>query len=212
LKHPFDPRINAGVEQALWHADSNFEAVIVAAVETVRPGIWIETGTHCGWTSHWVASRWPELPLETVECSDHYIRIARENLGGLPNVTMHEGDSATWLPERIKSLPKNVLPLFWLDAHWYRPVPILRECAAVATLDRYLCIIDDFDFRTEPPFSGDGGEETFDYKMLNLEYVAPFLGPRCLRPNYPSREGFKGYGIFAKGVEFEHSLLKVEEL
>ena len=214
LRHPFDPRINAGVDVALWHADPNFEAVIVALVTTLRPTIWIETGTHCGWTSHWVANRWPQMPLETVECSEHYARIARENLGDLPNVTLHEGDSATWLPERLARLAPGEQPFLWLDAHWYRPVPLLRECAAVAKLDRYVCMIDDFDFKN-PDFSGDGGEETFDYKILNLEYVAPHLGRSCLRPAYPNTNpaGWKGYGIFLRNAgEFSHPLLREERL
>lgn len=215
LRHPFDPRINAGVEKALWHADANFEAVIIDLVESLLPDVWIETGTHCGWTSHWVKNRWPDLPLETVEYAEHYYEVARENLAGLPNVLQVLGDSSVWLPKRVANLPRaeGYLPFFWLDAHWYKPVPILRECAAVATLDRYVCVIDDFDCK-DPDFSGDGGEETFDYKILNLAYVAEHLGPRCLRPAYPNTNpsGFKGYGIFTKGIDYSHPLLKAEVL
>lgn len=212
MKHPFDPRINAGHEQAVWHADKNLEAVVTQLIDWCRPDIFCETGTHMGWTSHYVASHWPHMRVETVECGAQYVQKARENLAEFSNVEVFHADSATWLAHQVDEYWRaKYLPLFWLDAHWWPPVPLRAECAAVATLPRYIAIIDDFECKN-PDFPGDGGEETFGFKMCNLEYVAEFLGPRCLRPNYPCPPGGKGYGIFVKGVEFGHPLLKEDVL
>ena len=52
-------------------------------------------------------------------------------------------------------------------------------------------------------------------KTVNdLYYVGPEMGYSCWRPNYEPQPGFKGYGLFLKGVEYEPpaDIMKFETL
>jgi hypothetical protein len=203
VRHPYDPRIEAGIEKALWHADPNFEAVMKDLIEQTKPDHIVETGSHYGWTCAWFAENYPETPITTIELTDHYYGFARENLAPYENVECIQGSSADVLDRMYgrEKLSQVELPFFWLDAHWWKPVPLREECRILSQLDRYVIVIDDFECK-DPDFAGDGGEETFGFKMCNLEYVAEWLGKKCWRPNYPSLPHHKGYGIFTKGVEW----------
>ena len=212
MKHSFDTRINAGVDVALWHADKNFETVMRDLFVQVRPSCFVETGTHMGWTSCWVAENYPGLPIHTVEVDAAYFRLASENLAPYPWAKVTLGSSPEFLEKLVPSLAGGT-PLVWADAHWWQPVPLREECRIISeSLDRYVVVVDDFECR-DPDFEGDGGEATFGFKMCNLAYVAEWLGPRCWRPNYPAKPGHKGYGIFCRGVEYRpHALVKLDTL
>lgn len=214
--HLYDPRIQHGY--IVWHSDPLFEAVVSAIVGWARPGVFVETGTHMGWTSMYVARKWPRLRIRTVEVDPEYHRLSSENLAPF-GVTPDRGDSVPWLRQVVSSLDLSTidphlgcepLPLFWLDAHWYDPPPLREECKIVATLDKYVAIVDDF-FCASPDFEGD---VFTDGSRCSLPYVADILGGECWRPAYPSWPGTKGYGIFIKGLgEFPgHEYLKKDVL
>ena len=212
MRHEHDPRIAASRPQALWHADPNFEAVMRDLLAQTRPARIVETGTHMGWTADWFARELPSTPLHTVELDPDYHRLSKENLAEHANVECHLGSSPEFLASTFPWLLCD-LTFFWLDAHWWQPVPLREECRIISeNLDRYVVVVDDFECR-DPDFEGDGGEATFGFKMCNLAYVAEWLGPRCWRPNYPAKPGAKGYGIFCRGVEYRpHALVKLDTL
>jgi len=195
-RHFHDPWIQH--DAIVWHNDPNFEQVMVDLIERVRPSCFVETGSHMGWTSVWIAEHFPWLPIYTVEIHERYQTMARENLAPYPWACAKEGQSIPFL-EALKPVLERGTPLFWLDAHWWPPVPLRDECKIVASLPRYVAVIDDFEVKN-PDFGGDGGEESFGYKMCNHEYVAEFLGKRCWRPSYENTRPneWKGYGIFTK--------------
>ena len=55
MKHEFDQRIQAGREQALWHKDARFEAVMKDLIAQTKPARIVETGSHMGWSTDWFA-------------------------------------------------------------------------------------------------------------------------------------------------------------
>ena len=193
----------------VWHNDPQLEALVRDIAARLEPQWFIETGTHMGWTSEWMAKNFPEIAVCTVEVDAGYFAIARENLAPYSNVGMEWASSPGFLSRLLPALAGG-LPLFWLDAHWAiapaaakkeypgDPVPLREECRRVATLDRYVCLIDDF-YCADPEFGGD----IFAPGVRNeLSYVADILGPKCWRPDYPAKAGFKGYGLFVKGIEY----------
>lgn len=193
--HLYDPRIQT--HRIVWHNDPNLEFFIRHIINNTKPDRFVETGTHMGWTSMWVGSNYPSLPISTVEVDDQYFHLSSENLSEYPQVSVTHGSSPDFLRSLLPLL-RDGLPMFWLDAHWWPPVPLREECKIVASLDRYICILDDF-YCSNPDFEGD----TFDGSRQNrLDYVSDVLGPRCFRPAYPSQPGYKGYGLFAKGVDY----------
>ena len=205
-----------GIPHTIWHEDLRLEKVMRDIIERANPDRWVETGTHMGWTSLWVAETAPHLPIYTVEVDSTYFQHSAENLENYPQVSIRQGHSPEFL-QRLMPLLKTGVSLFWLDAHWYPPVPLRDECRVISQLDKYICVIDDF-FCWEPYFHGDtffsiypaSGEATLN----SLAYVADILGTECYRPSYQQGVGGKGYGIFIKGIPFtpDPELTKLETL
>jgi len=192
----FDPRINA--HYTVWHEDPNLEALVNHIMETLKPDRFVETGTHMGWTCMYMAKRYPLLPILSVEIDKQYYDISVHNCKPYPNIKLFYMDSRYFL-KTIHPILRSGLSLFWLDAHWWNPVPLRTECRIIASLDRYVVLIDDFASKN-PDFGGD----VFPDGENNLAYVADILGKRCYVPNYPSLPPYhKGYGLFVKGVDYQ---------
>lgn len=187
LKHTRDDKMGITAEQAIWHADKRMEALVADIFEKVKPPQFIETGTHMGWTAHWVASRYPDTHVHTVELMPHYYELAAENLAGFDNVSRYLGDSRAFL--------RNILtlgvPLFWLDAHFHADHPLREECEIVSKRDRCLILIDDYYCGAD--FPGD---------VAAVPWVESTLGKDYWRPAYAYEKGFSGYALFVRGVDY----------
>jgi glycosyltransferase involved in cell wall biosynthesis len=192
------------LDYIVWHKDPNLEKFIRHLIETVKPDRWVETGTHMGWTSMWIADNYPELPVYTVELDAGFYVKARENLAAWPQVSVTHSPSVGYLKGLVPMLSRG-LTIFWLDAHWWPPVPLRQECKIVAGLEKYICLIDDFSC-WDPDFSGDtfyGRAPNHGSCHLNdLYYVGPEMGYSCYRPSYEPQPGYKGVGLFMKGVDY----------
>lgn len=198
MEHAYDPIMK--LHHTVWHNDPHMVVVIRDLIEKVRPDRWIETGTHLGWTSVWLAENYPDLAVYTVENCEPFFEMAYDNLFPFPQVALTYGHSPEYL-EKLLPLLRRGLSVFWLDAHWAPKGgggPLLEECKLLTEmLDRYVIIVDDF-WCESPDFKGD----IWDGRKNDLSYVAPVLGARCYRPNYPAENDNKGYGIFIKGVDY----------
>lgn len=207
MKHGFDPRIQQ--ETIVWHNDATLEKYIDHLITTVKPDRWVETGTHMGWTCAWLAEHYPGLPIYTAEIDEQYYRLSGENLAAFPQISRFHGRSIEFL-ERLVLLCARGVTAFWLDAHWQPPIPLRAECRLVASLARYVCLIDDFSC-WEPDFPGD----TYEGRLNDLSYTSDILGAHCYRPNYPANKpGFKGVATFLKDVDYvpPHNLMKPETM
>lgn len=214
IPHLFDRRTQ--LNHIIWHEDPNLEKFVRHLIDTVKPDRWIETGTHMGWTSAWVAENYPHLPVYTIEVDPEFYQKSKENLAQWPQVHVALGSSPDFL-EAMRPMLSTGVSIFWLDAHWWPPVPLRRECKFVASLEKYVCLLDDFSC-WDPDFSGDtfyGRAPNGGSAHLNdLYYVGPEMGYSCWRPNYKAQPGYKGYGLFLKGVEYSPpaDIMKFETL
>jgi len=188
LKHVYDSKMRVSADQAIWHADLRMETLIRHIFEFAKPEYFVETGTHMGWTSHWIASRYPEVTVHTVELSEDYYRLSGENLAALPNVKRTRADSRGWLRAL---LPLPGVTLLWIDSHFNADHPLLEECRIVDRLDRFVCIIDDYHCGSD--FPGDPASPAM---------VEPVLGDNYWRPAYPYKTGMSGYALFVRGIEY----------
>ena len=109
----------------------------------------IETGTFAGGTIDAVKRRFDRIV--SIELSPEWYARAVERFGSLQHVTLVHGDSATRLPEVLKTLRGPAL--FWLDAHYSGPItargaidsPIVRELDAIRAhgISGHVILIDD---------------------------------------------------------------------
>jgi len=208
--HMFDPRTQ--LNYIVWHNDPKLEAFIRTLIDTVKPCMWIETGAHMGWTSLWIARNYPDLPVFTVEVDKQFYDKAKENLAEFPQVTVVHGHSPDFLKLMLPRISTATVesggrpPIFWLDAHWWPPVPLREECRAVKQLDKYIALLDDFSV-WEPDFSGD----TFfsvapshgDAYLNDVSYVSSELGETYWRPCWECAKDGKGVGMFIKGTFYD---------
>jgi hypothetical protein len=213
-EHLFDSRTQ--LNYIVWHQDPTLELFIRKLIEDVKPDRWVETGTHMGWTSMWVAKNYPSLPLYTVEVDPGFYAKAKDNLEPYPQVTLAHDSSPNFL-EKLSPIFKDGLSMFWLDAHWWPPVPLRDECRFVSKLDRYVCLLDDFSC-WKPDFSGDTfytiAPSSGDAYLNDVSYVCSELGEKYYRPVWTPGPGAKGVGMFVKGVDYVPpiELMKPEDL
>lgn len=202
LKHPYDNRTQ--LNYTVWHDDPSFEAVVRHVIENVKPDRWVETGSHLGWSSAWVAENYPGLSVHTVEVDPVFYAKARDNLEPYPQVKTNFGSSPDFLRSIFSTLNEGV-SVFWLDAHWWPPVPLRDECKIISSLNRYVCLIDDF-ASWKPDFGGDifySVAPNHGAAYLNdVAYVASELGGVYYRPIWEPKPGYKGVGLFMKNVDY----------
>ena len=118
------------------------------------PGsVWIETGTHLGGTTRFLAGL--ASKVISLEPSDFYFQQGSKSLADLSNVEVIKGSSEENFEKILKPLKgKNVC--FWLDGHWSggenycgkQETPILLELALVAQYQKGFAglsvLIDDY--------------------------------------------------------------------
>lgn len=105
----------------------------------------VETGTFLGHTTAVASDIFPEV--HTIELSPELAAKARTRFAGTPQVHVHQGDSATLLPQILEQLTGPAL--FWLDGHYSEGItarghgntPILDEIAAIVRSGRKDAVI-----------------------------------------------------------------------
>jgi len=119
--------------------------------------ILVETGTYMGETA-WALQRDFDR-IETIELEPTLARLAGIRFRGTRNVRVHEGDSATVLPQILATL--DAPALIWLDAHPStdrtargKPIPLRSEIAAIAAHRRagHVVLIDDLQHMGQPGY------------------------------------------------------------
>ena len=125
--------------------------------------VFIETGTYLGDTVHALRRRFREI--HSIELDLTLCEAARRRFAGVRSVTIHQGDSATVLPELLSRLAEPAL--FWLDGHFsggvtargQRDTPIQDElrCILRHPVEGHVVLIDDARL-----FGTDGGYPTLD--------------------------------------------------
>lgn len=115
----------------------------------------VEGGTYRGDTSKWAAHNFDAV--FTIENSAEMFAIAKQNLIGIPNITMLHGDTRKYLPGIVA---QNNNLIYWLDAHWsggvtygeFDECPIFDELAIIFGSDRnHVILIDDARLFLAPP-------------------------------------------------------------
>lgn len=153
----------------------------------------IETGTHYGETTEYLARAYPDLPIYSCEISGCY-DDARRRLAKYSNVFLRKQSS----PEFLKSLPSQNCPLYFLDAHWGDYWPLSDELAAIR---HGVVCIHDFDIG-HPDFGFDSyggvsnGPET-------VARHAPIYGndPAALYPAATAATNRRGRGYLTIGCD-----------
>jgi len=99
--------------------------------------IFVETGTHCGDTTEFLAKIFPEKKIITCETDNTFFNISKLRLNKYKNIEIFNV-SSDYL---IKSLNFNFNIIFYLDAHWEKYWPIENE---LKNIKKGIIMVDDF--------------------------------------------------------------------
>lgn len=202
--HMYDPRTQ--LNHIIWHNDARLEAFTKKLIGDLKPDRIVETGTHMGWTTMWFAENFPTTKIYTVEVDADFYKRSGENLQQYGDRIVRAHDHSPNFLEKHLAEFREGLTLFWLDAHWWPPVPLRHECEVVAKLDKYVALLDDFSV-WEPDFSGDTfftiAPSSGDAYLNDLSYVSDKLGELYWRPDWEQPKDGKGVGLFLKGVDYD---------
>jgi len=214
--------------KALWklfphhyrlHDDPILQKAFCLAVQAIGATSIVETGTFMGYSTSFMAEKFPHIPIHTCEINKRNFIISRNNLKKYKNVTVHLGESPKILERLIKSKSLGDRPLFFLDAHWLDNWPLEDEMRIITnSLSKAIIMIDDFKVPDRPEFIYD----KYGKKECSIELIGPHMfkknSYKILLPDY-GRDIFKngnyhpvlsGYPIIFQNYEKEYAKFSKE--
>jgi len=143
----------------------------------------IETGTYRGDTTAFIAEKYPEKQITTIEVNDEYYNIAKNRLNDFKNIVMHNGDSPSVLNNILKHMVQDKI-LFYLDAHWFNNFPLNGELRTIANTHKDNCcvIIDDFKVPNKQHLKYDMYGVNQIHTELDLNYIRDSMNVLFSKP------------------------------
>jgi hypothetical protein len=145
------------------------KAVFLDVANAVQPAAIVETGTFRGVSTQFIKSSL-SLPIHTVEVEPRFyvfnlLKFLSDDL-----VKTYRGDSRTFLKKLAENPDmRGKLILFYLDAHWYKDLPLRDEIDIILSFwPESAMMVDDFQV---PGDDGYGFDDYGDGKALNLGYI-----------------------------------------
>ncbi len=143
----------------------------------------VETGTWIGNTTGFMAET-SGLPVYTSEANHRFHAVAKARLAQFTDIHFELADSRAFLKRLSKSDMIERTTLFYLDAHWYKDLPLYEEIDLIAAhWKKFVLMVDDF------KVVGDDGYGYDHYgkgRALELESIAELLRRDSLVPFFPS--------------------------
>ena len=166
------------------------QAIFTQIVTLTQPATIFETGTFRGTSTAFMAETAPNAHLYTCELLVNFYRFSSQRLRDVPNVTVVNLDSRTFLKRYVPLFSRpDATSLFYLDAHWdEEDLPLLQELQIVfAAAPRAVVMIDDFQVWDDNGYAFDDYGPT---RTISLRYLAPLasLGPRYFFPITAAQE------------------------
>jgi hypothetical protein len=162
------------VEMA-FNGDSVVAETVKKLVNTLNIEVIVETGTHLGTTTEFLAQTFPTLKIYTIETNFSFFVKAENRLEPYSNVKCLHGGSEMVLGSLLP-LVKDQRVLFYLDAHWYDFWPLKDELKMISRhcIDNCAIIIDDFkvpnrNFRFD----------SYKNEPLDLKFIEPIFD-KCI--------------------------------
>jgi len=103
-----------------------------------------ETGTYFGTTTQYLAKSFNK-EVYTSEINTFYFNVGKNNLESFKNVRMFNSDSRKMILNLIKTKKKTDFCFFYLDAHWFKDLPLVEEIQLIFNyFENAVIMIDDF--------------------------------------------------------------------
>jgi predicted O-methyltransferase YrrM len=182
------------LKRQLHHADKVVDAralngqfskhtIFTALCERFSFDAFVETGTHLGSTTLFLAGS--GKPVYTVESNPQFHQKASALLSDSPLVQVFLEDSPKFLHHLLnEKIAREDLVFFYLDAHWYAPLPLGDEIRQIAALHPHgVVMIDDMKVEGD---DGYGYDSNGDQEEISLAYLEGALRESNWRVFFPS--------------------------
>jgi hypothetical protein len=161
------------------------QRLVEALVVSIAPEAFVETGTHIGTTTEFLAGF--DKPVFTVEGEPHAYGFSKARLRKLHNVTLTYDDSRKalrrWFEGPLRKLADATL-FVYLDAHWNFDLPLAAELDIIFQYCKApVVMIDDFEVPGQP---GYGYDDFGNGQTLNFDYIAPAVSAHRLSVFFPT--------------------------
>jgi hypothetical protein len=174
-----------------FNAQAGRKHVFETLVRELRFDAIVETGTFLGDTAGWMhhVSR---LPVTSSEINPRFHLLAKKRLEAFPDIRLALGNSLDFLARLAASPLQGRSVFFYLDAHWYKDLPLAAELAIIRDAWRqFVIMVDDFEVPGDPGYSFD------DYgfgRTLSATTFAPHFRRLGLAAYYPTLPGERETG------------------
>jgi hypothetical protein len=161
------------------------QSLFHSLVEKFMPVAILETGTHLGTTTEFLAAT--GLPVFSVESDPRRFGFARARFWRSHDVHLVRGDSREalrmWIDGPLRG-SRNRSLFVYLDAHWDDNLPLAEELGIVfGACPNAIVMIDDF----QVPFDKGYGYDDYGVgKALTADYIVPIVAAHSLEVFYPS--------------------------
>ena len=145
--------------------------ILLKVIDALLVDAFVETGTHVGRTCFLIASQ-TGLPVFSSEVNRQYRKVAGWFLRCFgPRIHLSSMDSVSFLRDLLYHR-RFKRPLFYLDAHWYRELPLVEEIRTIANfVESFVIVIDDF----RVPGDGNFGFDRYGDTVLEWALIERVL-------------------------------------
>lgn len=166
-----------------FNGQAGRKRIFEALTRELRFDAIVETGSYMGNTAGWM-HHVSKLPVRSSEINPRFHLVARKRLEAWPEIRLELGDSVSFLEQLAASPLKDRFVFFYLDAHWYKSLPLAAELGIIRRAwGRFVIMVDDF----EVP--GDDGYGFDDYgfgRTLSAGTFGPLFERLGLAVRYPA--------------------------
>jgi len=178
------------------------KAVFEEIIKRIKFDAIIETGTNLGFSTGYMAS-FSSLPVYSCEIDPMRYALSKKILEPhFDNISLIQSNSVDYLKQIQSTKQRNTL-FFYLDAHWYKYLPLREEIEIIGSCwENAVVLIDDF------RVNGDTGYTYDDYGKigtLELDFIRDLIAKYQFNYSFPSFKASeetgakRGYVILSKG-------------
>ena len=171
-------------------------------IEKFSPELIIETGTYFGNTlEHFLSYG---VPVYSIEINSEFYFVAKSRFIDNHNLYLYNSDSVS----ELKKIKKESQRAFvYLDAHWYKELPLDEELRILEKYREVVIVIDDF----QVPENSLWKFDNYDKTQLDIQNVSIPDSFKLYFPNYdPIDDGgfMTGCLVLAKGTKSNKVLIE----
>ena len=175
-EHLLDAYINKpiadGDSTGAFNKQVGRKVIFVDCLKFFKPDTIVETGTHIGETTAYMAKE-SNLPIHTSEIDERYYSYAKLRCQNFDNINIYNNSSDVML-EGLRSELKDKRVFYYLDAHFFDDLPLKREIEIIHKISKsYFIMIDDFQVIDDAGYGydnyGKNGVLSINYKKILLK-------------------------------------------